>query len=140
MRKKISKHARSKAHLTATKVLKEQQDRQIQSSTGLSVAQHQSATKKCLRTSYYVAKENRPYLDYENLVTIQQENGVNLGMTLHSRWSCTEMIDTIATTMRQDLVNEITKNNKTIAVIIDEATSNATDSCLVVYIRSNING
>ena len=51
------------------------------------------------------------------------------------------MIDTIATTMRQDLVNEITKNNKNIAIgIIDEATSNAKDSCLVVYIRSNING
>ena len=46
-------------------------------------------------------------------------------MTLHSRWSCTEMIDTIGTTMRQDLVNEITKNNKKIAIIIDEATSNA---------------
>ena len=140
LRKKISKHARSKAHLTATKVLKEQQNRQIQSSTALSVAQHQSATEKCLRTSYYVAKENRPYLDYENLVTLQQKNGVNLGITLHSRWSCTEMIDTIATTMRQDIVNEITKNNKKIAIIIDEATSNAKDSCLVVYIRSNING
>ena len=61
-------------------------------------------------------------------------------MTLHSRWSCTEMIDTIATTMRQDLVNEITKNNKKIAIIIDEATSTAKDSCLVVYIGSNING
>ena len=73
LQNKISKHARSKARLTATKVLKEQQNRQIQSSTGLSVAQHQSATKKCLRTSYYVAKENRPYVDYENLVTLQQE-------------------------------------------------------------------
>ena len=50
------------------------------------------------------------------------------------------MIDTITTTMRQDLVNEITKNIKKIAIIIDEATSNAKDSCLVVYIRSNING
>ena len=50
------------------------------------------------------------------------------------------MIDTTATTMRQDLVNEITKNNKKIGIIIDEATSNAKDSCLVVYIRSNING
>ena len=65
LQKKISKHARSKAHLTATKVLKEQQNRQ----TGLSIAQHQSATEKCLRTSYYVAKESRPYLDYENLVS-----------------------------------------------------------------------
>ena len=61
-------------------------------------------------------------------------------MTLHPRWSCTEMIDTIGTTMRQDLVNEIIKNNKNIAIIIDEATSNEKDSCLVVYIRSNING
>ena len=125
---------------TATKVLKEQQNRQIQSSTGLSVAQHQSATEKCLRTLCYVAKKNRPYLDFENLVTLQQRNGVNLGMAIHSRWSCTEMIDTITATMRQDLVNETTKNNKKIAIIIHEATSNAKDSCLAVYIRSNING
>ena len=101
----------------------------------MSAAQHKSATEKCLRTAYYVAKENRPDSDYENLVKLQQKNGISLGVTLHSRWSCTEMIDIIATTMRKDLVAEITKNNKKIAIIIDEATSNAKDSCLVVYVR-----
>ena len=42
--------------------------------------------------------------------------------------------------MRKKLIKEITKNNKKIAIIIDEATSNAKDSCLVVYVRSIING
>ena len=92
----------------------------LNGSTGLSVAQHQSATEKCLRTAYYVAKENRPYSDYENLVKLQQKNGISLGVTLHSRWSCTEMIDIIATTMRKKLIKEITKNNKKIAIIMDD--------------------
>ena len=48
------------------------------------------------------------------------------------------MIDIIAT-MRKKIIKEITKNNKKIAIIIDEATSNAKDSCLVVYVRSIIN-
>jgi hypothetical protein len=44
---KITKHAKSNAHITATNFLKERQKRKIQSSTGLSaVAQHQSATVK----------------------------------------------------------------------------------------------
>jgi hypothetical protein len=42
-RKKNTKHAKSNAHVTATNILKERQKRKIQSSTGLSVAQHQSA-------------------------------------------------------------------------------------------------
>ena len=89
LRKNITKHAKSNAHVTATNILKERQKRKIQSSTGLSVAQHQSATEKCLRTAYYVAKENRPYSDYENLVKLQQKNGISLEVILHSRWSCT---------------------------------------------------
>ena len=50
------------------------------------------------------------------------------------------MIVIIATTMRKDVVREITKNIKKFAIIIDEAASNTKDSCLVVYARSIING
>jgi hypothetical protein len=42
--------------------------------------------KNASEPSYYVAKENRPYSDYENLVKIQQKNEISLGVTLHSRW------------------------------------------------------
>ena len=50
------------------------------------------------------------------------------------------MIDIISTTMREDLINEITKNNHKISIIIDESTSVSKYSCLIVYIRSIIIG
>ncbi|CAB4020546.1 Hypothetical predicted protein, partial [Paramuricea clavata] len=133
--KKITKHAKGNAHVTATNILKERQKRKIQSSTACLLHNINQLLKNAsCSTAYYVAKENRPYSDYENLVKLQQKNGISLGVTLHSRWLCTEMIDIIATTMRKKkLIKEITKNNKKIAIIIDEATSNAKDSCLWLY-------
>ena len=53
LRKKISKHGKSNAHVTSINILKNRQKRQIQSSTGLSVAQHKSAIEKCLRAACY---------------------------------------------------------------------------------------
>ena len=48
------------------------------------------------------------------------------------------------TTVRKDVVMEAvvmdTENNKKFAIIIDEVISNARDSCVVVYVKSIING
>ena len=48
------------------------------------------------------------------------------------------MIEIISTTMHEDLIKEVTKNNHKISIIIDESTSVSKYSCLIVYIRSII--
>ena len=73
------------------------------------------------------------------MLDVQERNGIEIGITLHSRWSCTAMVDVIAETMRQSTINEITTNNKMIAVIIDESTSLAKASRLLIYLRSIVN-
>ena len=88
----------------------------IQMATGKSM-------EKCLRTAYFVAKEDRPYTAYEAMLDLQERNGIEIGITLHSRWSCTAMVDVVAETMHRSTRNEITTNNKMIAVIIDESIS-----------------
>ena len=46
-----------------------------------------------------------------------------MGRMLHSRWSCTEMVDVASTTMRESLVKEIVDNERKISLIVDESTS-----------------
>ena len=43
------------------------------------------ATQRIFRTAYYLAKNNRPYSDHGDLIELQQINGVDLGVSLHSR-------------------------------------------------------
>ena len=63
-----------------------------------------------------------------------------MGRTLHSRWSCIEMIDVASTTMRESLVKEIVDNERKISLVVDESTSAAKDSCLIIYLCALING
>ena len=49
------------------------------------MAQYKAVTEKCLRTAYFVAKEDRPYTDYEAMLDLQERNGIEIGITLHSK-------------------------------------------------------
>eukprot|EP00795_Rhopilema_esculentum_P011221 gene11221-21405_t len=100
----------------------------------------QTITEKCIRTTYYIGKEKRPYSDYEQLIGPQIQNGLDMRRTLHSRWSCTEMIDVASTTMRESLAKEIVDNERKMSLIVGESTSAAKDSCLIIYLRALLNG
>ena len=80
---------------------------------------HREKTERCMRTAYHIAKEDRPYTDYEALINLQCKNGIYMGRTLHSRWSCTEMIDTAKESMVESLIKEIVGKERKISVIID---------------------
>ena len=97
-----------------------------------------ATTTKCLRTAYYIAKNNRPYTDYETLIDLQETNGVDLGRNLHSHDTCTRMIEVISSTMRRQLCEKIRGSKNGISLIIDESTSLSKRSCLIIYMRSKI--
>ena len=90
------------------------------------------------RTAYFVAKNNKPYLDFHKLVDLQIQNGLHMGKTLHSKLSCANIIDCIADTMRKKLCSSIISKNSKVSVFIDESTSVASQSVLIVYLRSEI--
>lgn len=66
-----------------------------------------NTTQYIFRTAYYLAKNNRPYSDHSKLVELQQLNGINLGTTLHSRYSSTTIITHIAKEMKIKIVQNI---------------------------------
>ena len=124
LRKMIAMHSTSKAHIMVERILKERMKSKIHMATGKSMAQYKAVMEKCL--------EDRPYTDYEAMLDLQERNGIEIGITLHSRWSCNAMVDIIAKTMRLSTIDEITANDKMIAFIIDGSTSLAKASCLIV--------
>ncbi len=138
LRKKIQKHARSQAHIAASDILSEQNERKIETASLNSVAHSRKLTERCLRTAYFVGYENRPYIDYPELITLQSTNGLDLGSILHSRYTCTQMIECITETMRRKICNTIKYNDRKIAIITDESTSLSKKACLIVYVRAVI--
>lgn len=85
-----------------------------------------------------IAKNNRPFDDHTDLVELQQLNGVNLGQTLHSRYSSTSIINHIATQMRNKIVQNIITTNSKLSVLIDESTTNGSLPGMIVYIKACI--
>ncbi len=64
-------------------------------------------TDAVFRTAYYLAKMNRPFTDHDSLIELQEINGVNMGTSLHSRYSSTKIVEHIATEMQNKIVHSI---------------------------------
>ena len=43
------------------------------------------STARVFRTAYYVAKNSKPFTDFEKLISLQQANSIDMGRVLHSK-------------------------------------------------------
>lgn len=101
LRNQIKKHRSSKAHITAFSFITQKEainvlSKQLEESAFIKYA----STASIFRTVYYIPKSNRPLNDHFNLLQLQKLNGVNIGKTLHSRFSSTNIIDHISLKMK----------------------------------------
>src|SRR5690606_931402 len=92
-------------------------------------------TIRIFNTVYYLAKENRPFSDMENLVQLQKLNGLDMGLILHSRLSATHIVALIAIEMIKFFVKDVMTKNRKISVLVDEATTASLRPVLVVTLR-----
>ena len=139
LRKKIHEHKQSINHNAAVALLHKREQSALQNSVAMQSAELYAETCKVFRTAYYTAKHDKPYTDHPDLVELQQLNGVNLGRVLHSNVTCTDIIDHIATQMRQSLVHYILQTKPHVSVVIDKSTNLNRASCLIIYLRATIN-
>jgi hypothetical protein len=79
LRNKIHKHVTSAAHLAACEIRKNKQEGLLEKQLGKQTVRSEQCTENVFRTVYYLAKCNRPFSDHEQLVDLQQQNGVDLG-------------------------------------------------------------
>jgi hypothetical protein len=100
--KKIKKHVESNAHVTAGIALQDMpSNSNILKSVNDASAHQQLVTENIMRTAYYIAKKNRPYSDHLDLITLQKLNSCDVGITLHSRLTATNIISHISDEMKK---------------------------------------
>ena len=94
------------------------------------------STKRVFRTSYHIAKSNRPYKDQEKLVELQKLNGLDMGQSLYSKNSCQKINQSISDQMRSKLCKKLISINSLISIIIDESTTMSTKTTLMIYFKA----
>ena len=92
------------------------------------VEEEAEKTASLFRTAYILAKNNRPYTDYQELVVLQQENGLDMGTTLHSRYTAKGITDHTAKEMRQKILHHMLTKDQRFTVLIDESTTLSSSS------------
>lgn len=101
---------------------------------------NEQTTIKVFRTAYYIAMQNGQFSDHDDLIKLQEINGVNLGKILHSRYSTTNIINHISNKMRKQLIARIISLNSKLSILIDESTSLSNKTTLVVYLKTYLGG
>lgn len=107
LRKKMSLHGTSETHVKITEVLNLRSENSFVKSCGKFDSSAIQTTSQCFRTAYQMVKSARPFSGFPNLITLQQENGIDMGRILHSNVTCHDIAMFIAQVMRQKLIKVI---------------------------------
>lgn len=137
---KLKKHVDSESHKIAQNILEEGQKKRLEECFNTVLIAEEEPTSKIFRTAYYLAKNNRPFTDHEDLVRLQQINGIDLGSILHSRFTAKNIINHIANEMRKQLISRIVNLQSKLSVLIDESTSLSNKTTLIIYLKTSLGG
>jgi len=138
LRMKIKKHVDSKAHILAVQINQDMNKEVLKKRFTVVDSAVDKETEAVFRTAYYLAKSNRPFSDHEQLIQLQKQNGVNMGLILHSRFSSTAIINHIACEMRRKVVKHLVDNSCKLSVVIDESTTLGKESVMVVHMKAAV--
>ncbi|GBL99744.1 E3 SUMO-protein ligase KIAA1586 [Araneus ventricosus] len=99
---------------------------------------HLESTVKVFRSAYYLGKSDRPFSDHFQFLELQQLNGVDIVIGLHSRCSATEIINHVVDKMKKRSTHQILNIVGKISVLIDKSTNLGAKSALIVYLNCEI--
>lgn len=104
------------------------------------IVDHEQTTIKVFRIAYYIAMQIRPFSNDDDLIKLQEINGVHLGKIFNSRYSATNIINHISNIMRKQLISKIITLKSKLSIFIDESTSLSNKTTLVVYLKTYLGG
>ncbi|KAL4142007.1 hypothetical protein QTP88_004539 [Uroleucon formosanum] len=136
LRNKIKQHSESKAHVLAENILKKSSDKVLDKMFERISEVEIDSNTRLFRTVYCLAKIHRPFKQFEELIQLQQINGLDMGSSLHSRITATRMVNVIAKEMRKRLILRLIQSNSKFTIMIDESTTLSTKCTLILYISS----
>jgi hypothetical protein len=100
------------------------------------LANNLDTTKRVFRT--IIAKKERPLNDHQELTDLQIQNGIDMEIGLHSRFSATTIIDHIANEMHSTICKAIKESKGKLSILIDESTTVSDISTLIVYLKAQL--
>ena len=138
LRNKMKKHNDSKAHQAVIRTLELRAKETWKTCSSQVSAKDVCTTEKIFRSVYFLAKSNHPFSEIcPEICQLQRLSGIDLGVTLHSRYSATAIVETISHVIRGNLCHFITDHQMKISVLLDTSTT-VSRKCVmvqVVYIR-----
>ncbi|XP_070800854.1 E3 SUMO-protein ligase KIAA1586-like [Pituophis catenifer annectens] len=138
LRKKMREHFVSKSHTICRDNVKQAEQEAITKAMDKISERQFGTTSKMFKTVYSLAKACRPISSIEELIELQTENGVDLGVGLHSRSTVVKIVEFIANEIKTQMFSSIIARNLKICLIIDEASTVSCKPVLIVFLKSTI--
>ena len=145
--KKIDKHRQSLAHCKSVEILAAKHaDRITETMRNAQVMfeeRHKNSilvTEKVFRTAYECAKSHLPFAEHTRLIELQTANGISCGSVLQSDRSCSNIINHVASEMRNEIVKHIVSTKSHFSIMVDESTSVSNTQSMIVYVRTVFEG
>jgi len=85
LRKKIYEHKNSQTRKEAINMPETAKKDVLLDLSGQSEQAAFQSTARIFRTAYYVAKNNKPFTDFESLIDLQEGNSLDMGRMSHSK-------------------------------------------------------
>jgi hypothetical protein len=138
LRNKIKSHLDSQSHITAANVMAKKREEAIACGVAKQWEGHHESTKRVFRSVCYLIKHHRPHSDLTDLMDLQQQNGVDVGVMLHSRYSAPQAtLHHVADEMRHRTIGKMIETQSKFAIIVDESTTISTKSVLSIHLRTH---
>ena len=103
LKSNIFKQATSKCQKAAKNIVNTKHT--IDVSIQTQVESEAQKTASLFRTAYFMSKKNRPFTDHHELLVLQQENGLDMGITLHSKYTAKNILDHTTDEMKKKVLN-----------------------------------
>jgi len=105
LRKKLHEHKDSQAHKEAINILESAKKDVLLNLNAQSEQAVFQSTARVFKTAYYVAKNNKPFTDFESLIDLQEGNSLDMGRVLHSKTVAFYIIDHVSSQMKKKTFN-----------------------------------
>ncbi|XP_034264778.1 E3 SUMO-protein ligase KIAA1586-like [Pantherophis guttatus] len=135
LRKKMREHFISKLHTICRDNVKQAEQEAITKAMDKISERQFGTTSKMFKTVYSLAKACIPISSIEELIELQTENGVELGVGLHSRPSVVKIVECITNEIKTQMFSSIIARNLKICLIIDEASTVSCKPVLIVFLK-----
>ncbi|XP_034298582.1 E3 SUMO-protein ligase KIAA1586-like [Pantherophis guttatus] len=135
LRKKMREHFISKSHTICRDNIKQAEQEAITKAMDKISKKKYGTTSKMFKTVYSLAKACRPISSIEELIELQTENGVDLGVRLHSRPTIVKTVEYIANKIKTQMFTSTIEQNLKICLIINEASTVSCKPVLIVFVK-----